>query len=54
MAESRGGPVEETGVRVSYFERSQYPVDFSRLGDSRDKGREFDIETHEATRREKC
>jgi hypothetical protein len=54
VAESRGGPVEETGGHVSSFERSQYPVDLSRLGDSRDKGREFDIETHEAARSEKC
>jgi hypothetical protein len=46
--------VEETGGRVSSVERSQYPVDLSCLGDSRDKSQEFDIETHEAARSEKC
>jgi hypothetical protein len=53
MAESRGGPMEEMGGCVSSFEGSQYPVDLSRLGDSQDKGQEFDIETHEVARSEK-
>jgi hypothetical protein len=54
MVESRGGPMEETGGCMSSFERSQYPIDLSCLGDSRDKSRKFDIETHEAARSEKC
>ena len=53
MAESRGGPVEEIGGRVSSVERSQYLVDLSCFRDSQDKSREFDIETHEAVRSEK-
>jgi hypothetical protein len=53
VVESRGGPMEEMDGHVSFVERSQYPADLSCLGDSRDKSREFDIETHEAARSEK-
>jgi hypothetical protein len=46
--------MEETGGCMSSVERSQYPIDLSCFRDSRDKSREFDIETHEAARSEKC
>jgi hypothetical protein len=38
---------------MSHCGRSQHFVNFSGLGDSQDKSREFDIETHEAVRSEK-
>jgi hypothetical protein len=37
VVESRGGPMDEIGGCVSSVERSQYPIDLSCLGDSRDK-----------------
>jgi hypothetical protein len=54
MEESQGGLVEETGGCMSSFEGIQHPIDLSCLRDLRDKSREFDIETHEAARSEKC